>query len=141
MSSIVFNTRDVDFRLRNKLGLKRWIFGVASSERVGIDMLSYIFCSDNYLHEVNVKYLNHDTFTDVITFDYSRGRLISGDVFISIDAVFDNAKTFCADKYDELHRVILHGVLHLIGYKDKNDDALIMRQKEDYYLARRSVDR
>ena len=98
--------------------------------------INIIFCSDNYILDVNQRYLNHDYFTDIISFDYCEGNVISGDLFISIDTVRDNAEFYKADSFDnELQRVMVHGVLHLIGYDDHTpEDQALMREKENYYL-------
>ena len=97
--------------------------------------LSFVFCSDEYLLKMNIDYLNHNFYTDVITFDYTEGDVISGDVFISIERIKDNAKIFKTSFENELQRVMIHGVLHLIGYKDKTEDEKKeMRQKENKYL-------
>ena len=94
-----------------------------------------MFCDDEYLHRLNVQYLNHDTLTDIISFDYSMGKTISGDIFISVERVEDNAKDFEVDFSTELHRVIIHGILHYCGFKDKTeDDSKLMRAKEDEAL-------
>jgi probable rRNA maturation factor len=99
--------------------------------------ITFIFCNDDYLLEVNKQYLNHDYYTDIITFDYCVGNLVSGDLFISIDRVEENAKDFGVRADQELWRVVYHGILHLCGYKDKSDeDILVMRMKEQYYLDR-----
>lgn len=112
---------------------------VAGSEIRTIGDINIIFCSDNYILDVNVKYLQHDYFTDIITFDYCEGNILSGDLFISIDSVRENALEYCTDFNEELHRVIVHGVLHLIGYDDHSEqEKKVMREKEDYYLNLRS---
>ncbi len=99
-------------------------------------MINVIFCDDSFLLEMNIKYLNHDTLTDIITFDYNEGSAISGDIFISIERVRENAGIFSKSFAEELHRVIIHGVLHLCGYKDKSrKDQVVMRMKEETYLA------
>jgi probable rRNA maturation factor len=132
---IIFNVEDIDFELPDTEGVIAWINRVAESELKRIGAVSYIFCSDDYLVEMNVEYLDHDTLTDIITFPYSTAP-IEGDIFISIDRVRDNAKDFNVPFEQELRRVIIHGVLHLCGYGDKTDaDAAIMRQKEDAALA------
>jgi len=103
-----------------------------------IGFLNFIFCSDNYLLKINVEHLNHDTYTDIITFDYSKEDRISGDIFISIDRVEENAKSHKTSFENELHRVIIHGVLHLLGYGDKEPGQKAeMRQKEDFCLSLR----
>jgi len=99
--------------------------------------ITVVFCSDEYLLDYNRKYLNHDYYTDIITFDYSTMNIISGDLFISTDRVRDNALAFEVDFFNELSRVLFHGVLHLCGYKDKSDsDQIVMREKENFYLDR-----
>lgn len=108
---------------------------VAESEVKKLGDISIIFCSDNYILDVNIKYLHHDYFTDIITFDYCEGNVLSGDLFISIDSVRENAVEYGTEFEDELNRVIVHGVLHLIGYDDHTEeDQKEMRSKEDYYL-------
>ena len=100
-----------------------------------LEEINYVFCDDEYLHKLNLEFLNHDTLTDIISFDYSIGKLIQGDIFISVDRVKDNAKDFAVSVSEELNRVIIHGVLHYCGFKDKTDaDAKLMREKENYYL-------
>lgn len=107
---------------------------IISEEKIAGD-ISFIFCSDAYLLEVNKQYLDHDYFTDIITFDYVEGGIISGDIFISCDRVKENAVEFKTGFDNELSRIIIHGVLHLLGYKDKNKkDKLLMTEKEDFYL-------
>jgi rRNA maturation RNase YbeY len=109
-----------------------WIETIVESENKILGEISYIFCDDDYLHEINVQYLNHDTLTDIISFDYTEGDVISGDIFVSIERVKDNAIDFNVPFEEELKRVLAHGVLHYCGYKDKSDaDALLMRSKED----------
>lgn len=111
---------------------------VAGSEIKTLGDISIIFCSDNYILDVNLRYLHHDYFTDVITFDYCEGNRLSGDLFISVDSVRENAVEFGTEFDDELHRVIVHGLLHLIGYDDHTlEDQKLMREKEDYYLGLR----
>ena len=130
---------DIKFTYKNKLANNRWLKMVAGSEIRKIGDINVIFCSDNYILDVNMKYLQHDYFTDIITFDYCEGKLLSGDLFISVDSVRENSIEFGTDFEEELHRVIVHGVLHLIGYDDHTDeDKKVMRQKEDYYLQMRS---
>ena len=130
---------DIKFLFKNKLANNRWLKLVAGSEIKTLGDISIIFCSDNYILDVNIKYLHHDYFTDVITFDYCEGDKLSGDLFISIDSVRENAIEFGTDFDEELHRVIVHGLLHLIGYDDHTpDDQKVMRAKEDYYLSLRA---
>lgn len=130
---------DIKFTYKNKLANNRWLKMVAGSEIRKIGDVNVIFCSDNYILDVNMKYLQHDYFTDIITFDYCEGKVLSGDLFISVDSVRENSIEFGTDFEEELHRVIVHGVLHLIGYDDHTEeDKKVMRQKEDYYLQMRS---
>lgn len=111
---------------------------VAGSEIKTLGDISIIFCSDNYILNINLRYLHHDYFTDVITFDYCEGDKLSGDLFISIDSVRENAVEFGIGFDEELHRVIVHGLLHLIGYDDHTpEQQMVMRAKEDYYLGLR----
>ncbi len=132
---ILFNVEDIDFELPDTEGVVAWIHRVAASEDKRIGAVSYIFCSDDYLIELNREYLKHDTLTDIITFPYSKTP-IEGDIFISIDRVRDNAKDFGVAFEQELKRVIIHGILHLCGYGDKTKaQAATMRQKEDAALA------
>lgn len=126
---------DVKFEFRGKLLNNRWLKFVAGSEIRTLGDVNIIFCSDNYLLDVNIRYLQHDYFTDIITFDYCEGNRLSGDLFISIDSVRENALYFGAEFKDELNRVIVHGLLHLIGYDDHTpEEQKQMRAKEDYYL-------
>ena len=128
-------TQDIDFNYKNRLFNNRWLKMVAGSEVRKLGDINIIFCSDNYILDVNMKYLQHDYFTDIITFDYSEYDTISGDLFISIDSVRENASFYGTEFSNELHRVIVHGILHLIGYDDHCDeDIKMMRYKEDYYL-------
>ena len=115
---------------------------VAESEIKRLGDISIIFCSDNYILDVNLKYLNHDYFTDIITFDYCDKNILSGDLFISVDSVRENAIFFEVDFEEELRRVIVHGLLHLIGYDDHTEEGQkIMREKENYYISlRRNLD-
>ena len=130
---------DIRFTYKNKLANNRWLKMVAGSEIRKIGDINVIFCSDNYILDVNMKYLQHDYFTDIITFDYCEGKVLSGDLFISVDSVRENSIEFGTDFEEELHRVIVHGVLHLIGYDDHTEEnKKLMRQKENYYLQMRS---
>ncbi len=127
------------FILENELQLSDWIQFTLDNEGKELGELNYIFCDDDYLHDLNVKTLNHNTLTDIISFDYTQGLVVSGDVFISYERVLDNASDFDLKFRDELHRVMIHGVLHYCGYKDKLDDEKrMMRTKEDYYLSLRT---
>ena len=121
-----------DFSLEQEEVYASWIETIVESENKILGEISYIFCDDEYLHSINMQYLNHDTLTDIISFDYTEGDIISGDIFVSIERVEDNAKDFNAPFDEELKRVLAHGVLHYCGYKDKSDqDALLMRTKEE----------
>ena len=121
-----------DFTLENEEIYASWIETIVESENKILGEISYIFCDDDYLHNINMQYLNHDTLTDIISFDYTEGDIISGDIFISIERVQDNANDFNVSFDEELKRVLAHGVLHYCGYKDKTDsEALLMRAKEE----------
>ena len=123
---------ETDFELENEEAFENWIIDIVDSEASAVGEINYVFCDDEYLHKINVEYLNHDTLTDIISFDYTVGNLIQGDIFISIERVKDNAADFKVDFKEELKRVMAHGVLHYCGYKDKSDDdAVLMRQKEE----------
>jgi rRNA maturation RNase YbeY len=123
---------ETDFELGNEAFYQDWISRVILSEGKKEGDINYIFCDDEYLHKLNVEYLQHDTLTDVISFDYCVGNELHGDVFISVERVLDNAKDYDVDFADELKRVIIHGVLHFAGYKDKSlDDESVMRSKEE----------
>ena len=126
---------DIKFEFKNKLANNRWLRMVAGSEIKTLGDISIIFCSDNYILDVNIRYLHHDYFTDVITFDYCEGNILYGDLFISVDTVKDNSDFYKTDFDTELNRVIVHGILHLIGYDDHCDEDIAeMRAKENYYL-------
>ncbi len=137
---IAYYTQDTDFVFKGKQFNNKWLRMVAESEIKRIGDISIIFCSDNYILDVNMKYLQHDYFTDVITFDYCEGDKLSGDLFISVDTVRENAKLYNTDFNDELNRVMVHGILHLIGYDDHSQkDKQLIRKKEDYYLSFREA--
>lgn len=130
---------ETDFVLKNTESISQWISSVINEENYNEGEINYVFCSDNYLHKINLDFLNHDTLTDIISFDYSVGKELHGDIYISIDRVKENAVDFKTLFEDELARVIIHGILHYCGYKDKSEsDEKLMRTKEDYYLAKRS---
>lgn len=162
---INFHSQNIFFRLKNRVSIRKWIIESLSKENKVPGDINFIFCDDAYLFELNKKYLNHNTLTDIITFDYSQQenpksqisnpkfghpepvegqnpksqilnpKSISGDIFISIERVKENAKKFNVDFDTELHRVIIHGILHLAGYKDKTKEAkTLMTQKEDFYI-------
>jgi probable rRNA maturation factor len=124
-----------DFTLANEEAVATWLSAVIVSENKTEGEINYIFCNDEYLHKINVEYLDHDTLTDVISFDYTMGNEISGDVFVSVERVLDNSKDFNTSFDEELKRVLVHGILHYCGYKDKSeDDQDLMRSKEDEKL-------
>jgi rRNA maturation RNase YbeY len=127
---------ETDFTLDNEEAVALWLSTVITSENKKEGEINYIFCDDEYLHKINLEYLNHDTLTDIISFDYTMGNELSGDIFVSIERVKDNAVDFNVSFEDELKRVLVHGVLHYCGYKDKGEaDELLMRSKEDEKLA------
>lgn len=128
---------ETDFRLNGSSDIERWITDTIKAEAHRLEEINYVFCDDDYLHKLNVEFLDHDTLTDIISFDYSIGKLIQGDIFISVERVMDNAQDFDVPFEDELNRVIIHGVLHYCGYKDKTEEeAKEMREKENHYLSR-----
>lgn len=123
---------ETNFELSSESDYASWIQNIIASENKEEGDINYVFCDDEYLHKINVEYLNHDTLTDIISFDYSEGNFLHGDIFISIERVAENAKEFNVSLENELKRVMAHGVLHYCGYKDKSEqDELLMRQKED----------
>jgi len=140
MPAIQFFEEDIVYKLKNKTLVRQWITDTILAEGYKLKELTYIFCSDAYLLQINQQYLDHDTYTDIVTFDNSEVEgLIVGDIFISIDRIRENAAKFGITEATELHRVIIHGVLHLLGYKDKSPaDKNKMTQKEDFYLNKRS---
>lgn len=132
---VSFFSEDIDFSLNKSHVYQEWIEQMVQLENKILGEISYVFCTDEYLHKINLQYLEHDTYTDIITFDYSDGNIVAGDIFISVDRVKENAKTYECSFTKELSRVIIHGVLHLVGYKDKTiEDSETMRAKEDFYL-------
>ena len=140
MPAIQFFEEDLVYKLKHKTQVRQWITDTILAEGYKLKELTYIFCSDAYLLQINQQYLDHDTYTDIVTFDNSEVEgLIIGDIFISIDRIKENAARFAVTEATELHRVIIHGVLHLLGYKDKSAaDKDKMTQKEDFYLGKRS---
>ena len=123
---------ETDFELHNETHYEDWISRIIESEGFDEGEINYIFCDDEYLHKINVEYLDHDTLTDIISFDYTVGNLIQGDIFVSIERVRDNATDFNVSFDEELLRVLAHGVLHYCGYKDKSEaDQALMRSKEE----------
>lgn len=130
---------ETDFKFKNRRLNNAWLKTVAGSEVKKLGYINIIFCSDNYILDVNQRYLQHDYFTDIITFDYCEGDVLSGDLFISVDSVRENSLFYGTEFENELNRVIVHGLLHLIGYDDHTDDDVkTMREKENYYLEIRS---
>ncbi|OAD46442.1 rRNA maturation RNase YbeY [Polaribacter atrinae] len=132
---VTFNY-ETEFDLKDENLLEYWIDNVVSKNGFSLGELNYIFCDDDYLHKLNVEFLQHDTLTDVISFDNTLGKLISGDIYISIERVADNAKDFEVTFIEELHRVMIHGVLHYMGYKDKSEaEKKEMRNAENVALS------
>ena len=141
MPSINFFEEDIRFKLKDKTKVKTWVKATIEAEGYKLQELNYIFCSDEYLLGINQQYLDHDTYTDIITFDNSeKEKVITGDIFISIERIRENAKKFSSGELDELHRVIIHGALHLLGYTDKTAESKkLMTNKEDWYLGIRNL--
>ncbi len=136
---VSYSLEDIKFEFKHKRLNNAWLKMVAESEVKKLGNIGIIFCSDNYILDVNIKFLGHDYFTDIITFDYCEGNVLSGDLFISIDSVRENAEYYKTEFSDELNRVIVHGLLHLIGYDDHTDEEQkVMREKENYYLELRN---
>lgn len=132
---MVFYNYETAFSLENGEELSEWIAEVISIEGCELIEINYIFCDDDYLLKLNVEFLKHDTLTDIISFDYSVGKSIHGDIYISIERIEDNASEFGVTFAEELHRVMVHGVLHYCGYKDKSEtESKMMREKENHYL-------
>jgi len=141
---ISYFVEQTKFRFDNRRACSNWIMssmreeGLLMKKRVGD--ISFIFCSDDFLLDMNKKYLSHDYYTDVITFDNSEENVFAGDIFVSVDRVHENAELFGQSFIDELNRVMIHGILHLLGYDDATDSQKkIMRSKEDFYLAKRII--
>jgi len=131
--AIYFFSEEINFEHKEKLMRKRWLKSIATKAGYTVRELNYVFCSDEYLYRMNLEYLNHETYTDIITFDNSEKEFdIAGDIFISIDRVNENAKTHNQKAEIELNRVLVHGLLHLMGYKDKTkEESALMRNKEE----------
>ncbi|PTM06014.1 MAG: rRNA maturation RNase YbeY [Bacteroidetes bacterium] len=126
---------EVEVELSSEDRISKWLSEVIQLEKFKEGDINYVFCDDDYLHKLNVEFLNHDTLTDIISFDYSVGKELHGDVFISIERVHENAENFKVDFDIELNRVMVHGILHYCGYKDKSEEeANVMREKENHYL-------
>ena len=133
---VTFNY-ETDFAITEESRLSSWITNVIVTEGYDLGELNYIFCDDAYLLPLNIEFLKHDTLTDIISFDNTMGKLISGDIYISIERVMENAKTYNVSFSEELHRVMIHGVLHYLGYKDKSEDDLkMMRAKGNEAITR-----
>ena len=124
-----------DFEINNQEQLIKWIVAVVESEGFNLGDVNFIFCNDDYLHKINVEFLNHDTLTDIISFDYSVGKVLQGDIYISTERVADNAKDYRVSFDNEIKRVMIHGILHYCGYQDKTTvQTDLMRSKENHYL-------
>ncbi len=137
MQSNIYYHSECDFQLKDEQSITKWLKYAINTENKELGEINYIFCNDQYLLKKNQKYLQHNTFTDIITFDYTEENRLSADIFISIERVKENAITFAVLFETELKRVIIHGVLHLMGYKDKSkEDAETMRSKENFYLSK-----
>ncbi len=135
MSTITFHTENISYTVKKKNHIKSIIKTAIADESKKLGEIAFIVCSDDYLHKINQEYLKHDTYTDIITFDYCENDMVSGDIFISIERVKENALKFHQYIDNELFRIAIHGVLHLLGYKDKSpNDKKIMTDKEDFYL-------
>ena len=130
---------ETDFELNRTTELQKWITEIIISEGCELGDILYVFCDDEFLHKLNVEFLNHDTLTDILSFDYRVGKQINGEIYISVERVSDNAKDFKTNFQDELHRVMIHGIFHFCGFKDKSsDDEILMRKKEDEALEKLS---
>lgn len=126
---------ELNFDLKREDEIRMWLANVVQSEYYTVGSISYIFCDDDFLHALHKKYLNKDSLTDIITFDYVQGKEVSGDIFISVDRVRENAEDYNCSFEKELNRVMIHGLLHLMGYKDGNkEDIAMMRRKEEEKL-------
>jgi len=135
---IQYFSEDIIFNITNSSAISDWIIQTIQSENGYLGFINFIFCSDNYLLQINQEYLQHDTYTDIVTFDYNTSQ-IESDIFISIERIRENASKLNVGFQQELNRVIIHGVLHLLGYADKSEkDKALMTQKENEYLFKRS---
>jgi probable rRNA maturation factor len=143
MSKIAVNffTEDLNYTLKQKTRIRSWLLDTITAEGYALEELNFILCSDDYLLKINQQYLDHDTYTDVITFDNSETpKTIVGDIFISMERIQENAKSFKSTVFEELSRVMVHGTLHLLGYKDKSKtDKSLMTAREDHYLGKLKV--
>jgi len=139
LGELNFFSEEIQYRLRDIKKLRAWVQNTIQNEGGELETINFIFTSDSYLHKINVDYLQHDTYTDIITFEYNEADMpIISDIYISIDRCRENANTYKINLTDEVHRIIIHGVLHLLSYKDKTKkDKELMTSKEDYYLSLR----
>ena len=137
--AIHFFNEDIEYRLQDQEKTVLWVNNILTKEGYSAENINYVFCSDDHLQQINIEYLNHDTYTDIVTFDNTENEhSIEADIFISIDRVQENAKKLSQKEDDELHRVIIHGLLHILGYSDKTaQDKQAMREKEDACLSLR----
>ena len=138
---INFFNENIKFVLKNKIILRNWITSVIEEEKITAESINYIFCSDKYLLEINLKFLNRDTLTDVISFNYNEiNEPIQGDIYLSVERIKENSLILGQPFKNEIYRIMIHGLLHLIGYKDtKPEEKLLMTKKEDYYLSKLSL--
>jgi rRNA maturation RNase YbeY len=137
METNIYYHSECDFQLQNEDSISEWLKHAIRLEKKALGEINYIFCDDEYLLKKNQDFLKHNTLTDIITFDYSEGNKLSADIFISVERVKENAVIFAVSFEQELKRVIIHGILHLMGYKDKSEEeSKIMRSKEDFYLSK-----
>jgi rRNA maturation RNase YbeY len=133
--AVLFQNQEIQFQLSDKIKIKSWIKTIVELEKKILGQINFVFTSDAELLKTNIEFLNHNTYTDIITFDYCEGKLINGDIIISIERVKENAQKFKVDFDSEVKRVIIHGVLHLCGYKDKSTkDTEVMKGKENWAL-------
>jgi len=136
MKNIQFFTEQTKFTVKNKTLIREWLSQIVRKHKKSIGEINIVFCSDDYLLKLNEEYLGHDTFTDVITFDFVEGEIISGDIFISVCRMKENAKLFHVEQSTEMHRLVVHGVLHLLGYKDDTPKSKkIMTGQEEIALS------
>ena len=141
MSKLIqFHNADINYQIKEIKNLRKWLIYIVNTKNKSIESINYIFCSDSYLHEINIKYLSHDTYTDIITFPYhEEGDEIQSDIFISIDRAKENSKKYNHSLRNEIHRLLVHGILHLIGYDDHSpNEKHQMTKAEDKYLSLRS---
>ncbi|MBI9039260.1 MAG: rRNA maturation RNase YbeY [Bacteroidales bacterium] len=136
-ANINYFSQNINFSINDENKISEWLHLISKSENFNLSEINYIFCNDNFLYSLNIEYLNHNTFTDVISFDFSeRTDQIAGDIYISIERISENANKFNKTINNELFRVMAHGLLHLLGYSDKTkSEKLLMTKKEDYYLS------